>query len=72
MKTNAPLTPMLPPSDTLADSIVRQREALKTLLRDPLAQAAQACSQVWSDRQRLNAALAQAWAQFPSANICMP
>lgn len=65
MKTNAPLTPMPPPSDTLADSIVRQREALKTLLRDPLAQAAQTCSQVWGDRQRLNAALAQAWAQFP-------
>ena len=65
MKTNAPLTPMPPPSDTLANSIVRQREALKTLLRDPLAQAAQACSQVWGDRQRLNAALAQAWAQFP-------
>jgi hypothetical protein len=65
MKTNTPLTPMPPSSDTLADSIVRQREALKTLLRDPLTQAAQACSQVWGDRQCLNAALAQAWAQFP-------
>jgi hypothetical protein len=52
-------------SGTLADSITHQREALKTLLREPLAQAAEACSQVWGDRQRLNAALTQAWAQFP-------
>ncbi|MDO9219582.1 MAG: hypothetical protein Q7T90_01030, partial [Thiobacillus sp.] len=56
---------MPPPSDTLADSIAHQREALKTLLREPLAQTAQACSLVWGDRQRLNAALTQAWAQFP-------
>jgi hypothetical protein len=56
---------MPPTSDTLADSISKQREALKTLLREPLAQAAQACSQVWGDRQRLNEALTQAWAQFP-------
>ncbi|MDP1926307.1 MAG: PDC sensor domain-containing protein [Thiobacillus sp.] len=54
---------MPPPSDTLADSISRQREMLKTLLREPLAQAAQACSQVWGDRQALNAILGQTLAQ---------
>ncbi|OGU24013.1 MAG: hypothetical protein A2580_10525 [Hydrogenophilales bacterium RIFOXYD1_FULL_62_11] len=54
---------MPPPSDTLADSISRQREMLKTLLREPLAQAAQACSLVWGDRQALNAILGQTLAQ---------
>ena len=54
---------MSPPTDTLADSISRQREMLKTLLREPLAHAAQACSQVWGDRQALNAILSQTLAQ---------
>ena len=56
---------MHPPSGTLQESIARQREALKTLLRDPLAQAAQACSQVWGDRQRLDAVLTDALAKLP-------
>jgi len=56
---------MHPPSGTLQESIARQREALKTLLRDPLTQTAQACGQVWGDRQGLNAALTQALAQLP-------
>ena len=54
---------MQAPSSTLADSIARQRDALKTLLRDPLAHTAQACSQVWGDRQALNAILSQTLAQ---------
>jgi len=54
---------MQAPAETLADSIARQRDALKTLLRDPLAQTAQACSQVWSDRQALNAILSQTLTQ---------
>jgi hypothetical protein len=53
------------PSGTLQESIARQREALKTLLRDPLEQAAQACSQVWGDRQRLDAVLTGALAKLP-------
>ncbi|OZA43296.1 MAG: hypothetical protein B7X81_11480, partial [Hydrogenophilales bacterium 17-61-76] len=54
---------MSPSSDTLADSIARQREALKTLLREPLAHAAQACSQVWGNRLALNAILGETLAQ---------
>jgi hypothetical protein len=53
-------------SNTLADSIARQREALKTLLSDPLAIAAKACSAVWGDRQRLDAALAHALTTLPA------
>jgi len=56
---------MPPSSDTLKDSIARQRDALKTLLRDPLAQTAQACSRVWGDRQGLNDALARTLAEQP-------
>jgi hypothetical protein len=56
---------MHPPTGTLQESIARQREALQTLLRDPLAQAAQACSQVWGDRQRLDAVLTDALAKLP-------
>jgi hypothetical protein len=52
-------------SSTLQESIARQREVLKTLLRDPLAQAARACSLVWGDRERLNEALSQTLAQQP-------
>ncbi len=50
-------------SSTLQESIARQRDALKSLLREPLAQTAQACSRVWGDRQALNAILAQTLAQ---------
>lgn len=44
---------------TLQESIARQRDALKTLLRDILATAAQECSQVWGDRRQLNAVLSR-------------
>jgi len=54
---------MPPTTGTLADSIARQRDALKTLLREPLAQTARACSEVWGDRQALNAILSQTLAQ---------
>ena len=52
--------------NTLADSIARQRKALKDLLRDTLASAATACSEAWGDRQRLNAALTQTLQNLPS------
>lgn len=45
------------PNPTLQESIARQRDALKTLLRDVLATAAQECSRVWGDRLQLNAVL---------------
>ena len=44
---------------TLQESIARQREALKTLLRDILAKAAQECSRVWGDRTQMNAVLSR-------------
>lgn len=56
---------MQPPLNTLADSIARQRQALKDLLREPLAKAARACSEVWGDRQKLDAVLTDALAGLP-------
>ena len=53
-------------SNTLADSIARQREALKGLLRDPLGLAATACSEVWNDRQGLNTVLIRVLENLPS------
>ncbi len=50
-------------SATLAESIAQQRDALKTLLREPLAQTALACSETWHDREALNALLSAALAQ---------
>jgi hypothetical protein len=55
----------MPMNTTLADSIARQRDALKALLREPLALAARACSQDWGDRDLLNALLSQTVAQQP-------
>ena len=46
-------------TQTLQESIARQRGALKTLLSDILATAAQECSQVWGDRPGLNAVLSR-------------
>lgn len=57
---------MIAAPKTLADSIHRQREALKTLLSEPLALVAEAASQVWDERQRLNAVLSEALAGLPS------
>jgi hypothetical protein len=51
---------------TMQESIAAQREALKCMLQDKLAAAAQACSQVWGDRRGLNAALTHALDQLPS------
>jgi hypothetical protein len=51
---------------TLADSIHRQRQALKALLAEPLALVAEAAGQVWGDRQKLNSVLHEALASVPS------
>ncbi len=49
----------------MQQGIARQREALKDMLRDPLAQAAQACSRVWTDRKALDDVLTNALAGMP-------
>jgi hypothetical protein len=51
---------------TMQESIAAQREALKCMLQDKLAAAAQACSQVWGDRQALDAALTHSLDQLPA------
>jgi hypothetical protein len=56
---------MQPPLNTLADSIARQRESLKDMLRDPLARIARECSDAWGDRQKLDAVLSDALASLP-------
>ena len=56
---------MQPPLNTLADSLARQRDALKDMLRDPLARIARECSDVWGDRQKLDAVLTDALAMLP-------
>lgn len=48
------------------ESIARQREALKDLLRDPLAETAAAASVAWGDRVALEAALARAIRTIPA------
>lgn len=56
---------MQPPLNTLADSIANQRDALKDMLRDPLARIARECSDAWNDRQKLDAVLTDALASLP-------
>ncbi len=56
---------MQPPLNTLADSIASQRDALKDLLRDPLARIARECSDAWGDRQKLDEVLTEALASLP-------
>lgn len=56
---------MTHPLNTLQESIARQREALKELLREPLEQVAGACSQAWGDRKRLDELLTAALARLP-------
>jgi hypothetical protein len=56
---------MEPPINTLQESIARQREALKDLLREPLEQIAEACSHVWGDRKTLDDLLSVALARLP-------
>ncbi|MEQ1663339.1 MAG: PDC sensor domain-containing protein [Thiobacillus sp.] len=48
------------------ESIERQREALKDLLREPLAATAIAASQAWSNRATLEAALTDAIGKIPA------
>jgi len=52
---------------TLQESIARQRDALKLLLRETLTTTADACGEVWGDRLGLNAVLSHALASLPSA-----
>ena len=52
-------------TDTLQQSIARQREALAETLKQPLQHAAQACSAVWGDRHKMNQALKQALLELP-------
>jgi hypothetical protein len=56
---------MQPPLNTLADSIARQRDALKDMLREPLARIARECSDAWGDRQKLDAVLTDALTSLP-------
>ncbi len=49
---------------TLQQSIARQRDELGMLLREPLQQLATRCSQVWGDRAKLEAVLAEALHSF--------
>ena len=51
---------------SLQEAIIQQREALKTLLREPLTKAATACSLVWHDRAALETALAEVLPEVPS------
>lgn len=56
---------MQPSKETLQESIARQRKALMGLLREPLRRLAQQCKQVWGDRARLDAALAETLTELP-------
>ncbi len=56
---------MQPPLNTLADSIARQRDSLKDILREPLARIARECSDAWGDRHKLDVALTGALASLP-------
>jgi hypothetical protein len=56
---------MQPPLNTMQESIARQRESLKELLREPLAQIAEACSHVWGDRKTLDDILSVALTRLP-------
>jgi len=53
------------PINSLQESIGRQREALKDLLREPLARAAEACGKAWPERKALDEVLTQALAGLP-------
>ncbi len=57
---------MNPPTGTLQEAVIAQREALKMLLRNPLTRIATACSWVWHDREALEKALTDAFQYVPS------
>lgn len=60
---------MTHPTDTLQESIARQREALTGILKEPLHEIAEACSKVWGDRQQLNRVLIQALSTIPNCKF---
>jgi len=60
---------MKPPKGTLQNAIIEQREVLKSLLREPLTQAATVSSLVWHDREALEAALFDSFAKVPSVKF---
>jgi hypothetical protein len=60
---------MEPPKGTLQEAVGQQREALKTLLRDPLTEAATRTSLVWHDREALEAELLNVFAAVPSVKF---
>jgi hypothetical protein len=57
---------MKPPSGTLQEAVIEQREALKVLLHEPLTKAATRASWVWHDREALERALLESFAEVPS------
>ncbi len=64
-----PIDPDLHPLSTpttLAESVAHQRDVLTNLLREPLAEAARACSRSWPDRDKLNASLTHALTTVPA------
>lgn len=50
---------------TLQESISRQREILTQMLSDPLRRAAQSCSRVWGDREKMNLVLGEVLKTMP-------
>lgn len=60
---------MEPEQDNLQTGIARQREALKSMLAEPLTRIATACSTVWDDRPALEAALAEGLALLPACKF---
>lgn len=56
---------MQAPLNSLQESIARQREALKDLLREPLARAAAECARVWPERKALDEVLSRALSGLP-------
>ena len=54
-----------PDTNTLRESVARQRKALMGLLREPLRCLAEDCLKAWPDRERLNEALAATLKTLP-------
>ena len=60
---------MTQPTATLQESIARQRQALASILKEPLQEIAEACSKVWGDRHQLNEALTRAFKIIPNCKF---
>ncbi len=58
-----------PQSDTLQAQIARQREALTSMLREPLGKVAQASGRAWGDRANLDAVLTEWFKTLPFGNF---